>query len=94
MQRRRRSAEMKLLGERHERVQMTDSELQRSGHRDLPTNPVMISVGNDRREPGVPVIVPAGSLHRLIDASDEYSRLLFELTAETSARLSEVLGLV
>jgi integrase len=33
-------------------------------------------------------------LQRLIDAIDEYYRLLSELTAETGARLSEVLGLV
>jgi integrase len=39
-------------------------------------------------------VLSAEQLQRLIDSVDDYYRLLFELTAETGARLSEVLGLV
>jgi integrase len=39
-------------------------------------------------------VLSAEQLHRLIGAVDDYYRLLFELAAETGARLSEVLGLV
>ena len=39
-------------------------------------------------------VLNSEELQRLIDAIDEYYRLLFELTAETGARLSETLGLV
>lgn len=39
-------------------------------------------------------VLSAEQLQRLIDAVDDYYRLLFELAAETGARLSEALGLV
>ena len=39
-------------------------------------------------------VLSAEQLQRLIGAVDDYYRLLFELAAETGARLSEVLGLV
>jgi len=61
------------------------------------TNPVAVLDGVERpsTDDQKPKRVLTGEeLESLIDAIDEYYRLLFELTAETGARLSEVLDIV